>query len=441
MNVILIVLDTLRRDHLGCYGYSRNTSANIDALAQQGTLFTRCYATDVPTIPSFTALLSGQAGIKTGRVSFNPTEIPPDQATFLAVTLARAGFTTAAVSTLFHMGSYFPRGFQHYLNPMSGERARTQTVDAEEINAYAIPWLVQHRAEDFFLFVHYWDPHVESVWGTPEPPERYVAPQGYKDLYYPGEPEDPSDPEYIISQYDANIAYADRQIGDLLRNVDELDIADRTLVVFTTDHGENLGEDHPLGKELWDHLDIHEPVIRIPLLIRHPQRRGRDTVDAMVQNVDIPATILHFLGVPVPHQYDGQNLLPLALGETEEGYTEVYSETGFLTCKRALVTGEGWKLIKSVDNGDYGDAPTTELFDLRSDPDEANNLATVEEEMLARLELRMARWLEEKLENRPDPLRLRAHMGLVGARVPSYGYVHAARPRAGIVTATPDKDE
>ena len=92
MKTILISLDTLRADHLGCYGYARDTSPNIDALARQGARFDRCYATDVPTIPSYTAVLSGQIGTKTGVVSFNRTEQPPDQATWLPVLLARHGY-------------------------------------------------------------------------------------------------------------------------------------------------------------------------------------------------------------------------------------------------------------------------------------------------------------------------------------------------------------
>ncbi len=446
MNVVVIVLDTGRRDHLGCYGYHRNTSPNIDKLAEQGTLFTRCYATDVPTLPSYTALLSGRKGIVTGRVSFNPTEAPPFQGSFmptdapwLTEILGRNGYTTAAVSTLFHMGTYFPRGFQYYLNPMAGVRERTQTVNADEINAFALPWLAQHHKEKFFLFVHYWDPHVESVWGKPSPPERYVLPEGFKNPFYKGKPKDPTEREYIVSQYDANIAFADKHIGDLLKAIDDYGIADDTLVILTADHGENLGEDHPLGKAIWDHLDIHEPVVRIPLIIRHPGKAGVRRVEAMVQNVDIPATLLHFLGIPVPESYSGINLLPLVRGETKEGYPEVFTETGFLTCKRALITDDGWKLIKSIDNGPYKGAPTTELYNLNADPDEVNNLADVETERLNRLELRMLRWLEKNLGNRPDPLALRAHMGMVGPLVPFYGYIHVSRERGRIYTATPEE--
>ena len=438
MKIILISLDTLRADHLGCYGYSRGTSPNIDALASQGTRFDRCYAADVPTIPSYTAVFSGQIGTKTGMVSFNPTEKPPDQATWFPVLLARQGYTTAAVSTLLHMGGHFPRGFQYYLNPMAGYRERTQTVEADEINRFVLPWLKAHYQEDFFLFVHYWDPHVDSVWGQEEPRQRYLPPEEYAGLYYEGMPQKLDSREYVVSQYDAEIAYADKCIGNVLNLVDELGIADETLIVFQSDHGENLGEDHPLGRAIWDHLDVHEPTIRIPLIVRYPGLGYGRAIGGLVQNVDISATILSYAQVPVPDVYDGQDLAPLIQGASSTRYAEVYSNQGFMTCKRALITGDGWKLIKSVDNSPYEDAPTTELYDLNRDPGEVNNLAGVETGRLAELELRMARWLEQVLGNRPDPLRLRAHMGMLGPDAPYYGTTYQLRTDKRIYTATPE---
>lgn len=438
MKTIFISLDTLRADHLGCYGYSRDTSPNIDALARQGAHFDRCYATDVPTIPSYTAVFSGQIGTKTGVISFNSTEKPPDQATWFPVVLARQGYTTAAVSTLLHMGGHFPRGFQYYLNPMAGHRERTQTVDADEINGFVLPWLKVHYQEDFFLFVHYWDPHVDSVWGQEEPRQRYLPPEEYVGRYYEGTPRKLDSREYIISQYDAEITYADKCIGDMLNLVEELGIVDETLIVFQSDHGENLGEDHPLGELIYDHLDVHEPTIRIPLIIRYPGLEGGKVIESLVQNVDISATILNYMRVPVPDMYDGQDLAPLISGSGRSKYTEVYSNQGYMTCKRALITEDGWKLIKSVNNWPYEDAPTTELFDLNRDPGEVDNLATVEAERLADLELRMARWLEEVLGNRPDPLRLRAHMGMLGPDAPYYGITYRLRTGKRIYTATPE---
>lgn len=437
MNVVLIVLDTLRRDHLGCYGYGRDTSPRIDRLAREGVTFDRCYATDVPTIPSFTALLSGQLGIRTGKVSFNATEPITPEVAWMPTLLSAAGVTTAMVSTLAHMGSHFPAGFQHYLNPMAGARHRTQTVEAEEINRYALPWLESHYRERFFLFVHYWDPHVESVWGRKAPVPRYKAPREYQDRFAKRKPRDPGDRHYVITQYDANIAYADSQIGVLLDRIEELGIRQETMIVFITDHGENLGETHPQGANLWDHLDIHEPVIHIPLIIRHPGIPRPRRVSGLVQNVDVAPTILKCFGVPAPEVFDGADLTPMLQGRRTAVRTRVFSDTGFFTCKRALITEDGWKLIKTVDNGPYRDGPMTELFDLGDDPGETRNLAARSPRRLDALELEMTRWVEARLGGRPDPLRLRAHMGSTSRLVPYYGYIYLPQHLQAAVTAKP----
>ena len=440
MNVVVIVLDTLRRDHLGCYGYGKRTSPSIDRLAEQGVRFERCYATDVPTIPSFTALLSGQLGTRTGRVSFNATELVPLSVKWMPTLIGESDRVTCAVTTLYHMGDYFSRGFQHYLNPMACARHRTQTVDADEINAFALPWLERHRKEDFFMFVHYWDPHVESVWKPgPAPVPRYKAPEDYRGMFYDGEPEDPAGRDYVISQYDANIAFADKHIGDLLDKLEQLGIADETMVVFITDHGENLGEDHPEGTDLWDHLDVYEPVIRIPLIIRHPELKGGRAVDAMVQNVDVAPTILNALGVDVPDEFDGRDLMPLMSGETDRSYAEAFCDTGFFTVKRAIVTDDGLKFIRTFDNGPYKDAPVRELFDLNDDPGEVENLAEAQADRADELETRMMKWVDAKLGKRPDPLRLRAHMGSSGPLSPYYGYAFVPFVRKETITAKHDE--
>lgn len=422
----MIVLDTLRWNHLGCYGYGLPTSPNIDALASSGMRFDRCYATDVPTIPSFSAVLSGQRGIKTGRVSFSPTENISWNVGWLPYLLSGTGKTTCMVSTLNHMGGYFNRGFQYYLNPMAGLRPRTQTVEAEEINAYAIPWLEQHRDDDFFLFVHYWDPHVESVWGGGRQSPRYKAHEPYKSDFWKKPITDTDEREYVISQYDANIAYADAEIGELIETIDRLGLSDDTAVLLTTDHGENLGETHPEGKDLWDHLDIYEPCIHIPLILRHPSLGSGTACEELVENIDYAPTICSMLDVEPHEQFDGVNLLDTATGKTESR-SFVISETGFQTCKRAIITDNNRKLIKTVDNGNYEDAPFTELFDLTDDPEESKNLAETRTDETKDLEHTLDRWVEGQLGNRPDPLRLRAGMGVVGREVPYYSTIFVPR--------------
>ncbi len=430
MKVILIVIDTLRADHLSCYGYRRKTSPNIDAFASSGTLFSNAYPSDVPTQPSYTAMFTGQRGVKTGIVSHSPTEELRDDIPFLPQILAENGYTTAAVSTLYIMRKWFSRGFQHYMNPVAGTPSRIQQVDAHEINAYAIPWIKQNHSKDFFMFVHYWDPH-----------GLYIPPK-YRELWYKGDPTDPTnhtldeakkqtiwpliyrqlkairdvnnlndditDIEYVCAQYDGEITYVDEKVGELLRTLDEVGITDDTMVILTADHGESLGEHH----FYFDHADVYEPTIHVPLIIRYPQifPKGK-RIEALVQLIDIPYFILELSKIPIPDQFQGRSLKPLTYGETEESYSEVYSNQGLWSCKRTIITKDGWKLIKTIDQG-FWKTPSIELFNLKNDSEEKNNLAEEETDRVDRLDLQMNRWLEENLKGRPDPLRLISSAGL-----------------------------
>jgi len=176
MKVILLVIDTLRADHLSCYGYRCKTSPQIDQLARESVLFEKAYSSDVPTQPSFTSMFTGQRGIKTGIVSHSlEYENLSENVPYLPEILSQHGITTAAVSTLYMMRRWFARGYQHYMNPVAGIRRSLQQVDAEEINGMSLSWIREHRHEDFFLFIHYWDPH--SI---------YKPPKSYRRLFYEG---------------------------------------------------------------------------------------------------------------------------------------------------------------------------------------------------------------------------------------------------------------
>lgn len=370
-------------------------------------------------------------------VSFSPLECFLDTAPWLPTILAEASYITAAVSTLFHMRKWYIRGFHEYFNPVAGAYERTQTVEAEEINRSVIPWLKENHKKDFFLFVHYWDPHVESIWGKPQPTPRYKAPEEYKELYYKGLSDDLEDRKYVISQYDANITYADKHIGDVLQTLDDLGISNETMLIFTSDHGENLGENHPEGKSLWDHLDVYEPIINVPLICKIPGiREEGKRIDALVQNIDIAPTILDFLGININKELDGRSLLPLIKGQTSKGYDEVYSSIGFVTCKRTIVTTDKMKLIKTIESGLWPETPPVELYNLNEDPDEVNNLANKDKNMRHKLEFRMSKWVEKNLGKKPDPLRLRANMRMLGnALYPYYTYIYGTRSPERIYTA------
>ncbi len=440
MKVVLLVIDTLRADHLGCYGYPRETSPNIDRLAKEGVLFENVYPSDVPTQPSFTSMFTGERGIQTGIVSHSETENLSENVPYLSEILAENGITTVAVSTLYMMRRWFARGFKYYMNPVAGIRSRLQQVDAEEINDMALPWIKGNKDKDFFMFIHYWDPH-----------SLYLPPEPYRRLFYKGNESNPenhsldvlrsqpvwpftkrhldaigddiTDIEYVIAQYDGEIRYVDDNVGELLNLLEDLKIYDETFLILTSDHGESLGEHH----FYFDHCEVYETTVHVPLIIHCPQDLPRDKrVDDLIQSTTCLApTILNLYGVEAPKVMEGKDLIKIATGE-DEGYNEIYVNQALWTAKRAIRTGR-WKLIKTLDKT-FWETPDIELYDIEADPQEHRNLAENKPDMVDDLELRMERWLRRKLGKRIDPLELILSHGL-----PVYNWVRRAAEQTGLI--------
>jgi len=280
VKVILLVIDTLRADHLGCYGYHHDTSPTIDHLAEEGVLFENAYPTDVPTQPSFTSMFTGLRGVHTGIVSHSETERLSERIPCFPEILSQKGIETAAVSTLYMMRRWFARGYRYYMNPVAGQRRLLQQVDAEEINAMALPWIKDNADKDFFIFIHYWDPH-----GLYLPPERYS----------------------VVAQYDGEIRYADDNVKELLLLLDELGITEETAVILTSDHGESLGEHH----FYFDHHEVYETTVHVPLIMRYPRDISKGTkVNGLVQStICLAPTILNLFGIECPSNLEGRDLV------------------------------------------------------------------------------------------------------------------------------------
>lgn len=422
MRFLLVFLDTLRADHLGCYGYRREASPNLDVLAREGVLFERSYPTDVPTQPSYTSTFTGQRGIVNGVVSHAHFETIDSRAPWLPSILQSNCYTTAAVSTLYHMKPYFARGFNYYMNPVAGESGMTQRVTADQINSYAIPWIHEHSDEDFFLFLHYWDPH------TP-----YKPPEEYRRLFYEGDEKDPgnesleeaqsgkawpftkrlierieegiTDLEYIRAQYDGEISYVDDRFSRVLSVLEEEGILDETFIIVTSDHGESLGE-HGI---YFDHASVYEDTVHVPLLVRWASARSK-RIGEFVQHIDFAPTILELAGLDVPDEMQGRSLLPLLRGEEDNPRECVYVNQGLWQAKRAVITRE-WKYTRCIDDG-FWPCPAEELFHLATDPTELRELSGENQQVLDEYALRLGRWEGEQLGRRIDPLALVAEKGL-----------------------------
>jgi len=326
------------------------------------------------------------------------------------------------------------------MNPVAGLRRKLQQVDAEEINAMALPWIRENKEKDFFVFIHYWDPH-----------GLYFPPKTYRRLFYQGNESDPgnhsldalksqpvwpftkghldaigeniSDIEYVVAQYDGEIRYADDNIGRLLDLLEDLRISDETAIIFTSDHGESLGEHH----FYFDHHEVYETTVHVPLILWHPSAlpKGKKVSGLVQSTISLAPTILNLFGSEVPGQMEGKDLTKLASGEAE-AWKEIYVNQGLWTGKRAIRT-ERWKVIKTIDKA-FWETPETELYDMKDDPAETKNLALERPETTDELELKMGRWLRKKLGKRLDPLE-----SIVSHGLPVYDWVEMSAKRRGML--------
>ncbi len=424
-NVIWIVIDTLRSDHLSCYGYFRKTSPNIDRLAEEGVLFENSFASAIATGPGFTSLFTGQAAINHGfyLTPWNITNAPlldDNIVTVPELIQARGAYTTAAFDNLINFRSHmkqFVRGFEYYVNVTRSPAWLHHHILAEEVNHRLLPWLESHADEPFFLFVHYWDPH------TPyNMPDKFrdkfkqtrndlltrQAPDGYE--YVPGWGQanslPPEDAARSIDLYDDEVFYVDYHVGQVREKVESLGLLDETTFIITADHGEDLGL-----HGLWGHGTVHNTTIAVPLVIRDPSQLPQGKrVKAFAQHVDNLPTILEYfppqqrpnfdrvtLSNMMPHlptSFDGQSLLTLARGE-REGQGHIVAESG----QHRAYLAPPWKLIWHKD----GKAP--ELFHLENDPLEINNRASDMPSSTQTLSEKLQAWVNHNLANeRNDPL-------------------------------------
>ena len=421
-NIILIVVDTLAARHMSCYGYERPTSPNIDRIAAEGTRFARMIAANIPTTPAYTSIFTGRNAFRHGAISLkNKASSLDGSLKTLPVLLKENGYVTAAASTLVTLRPWFCRGLDYAMPPKGGR-------NAVHMNARAMPWLDKMAEEPFFLFLHCWDPH------TP-----YLPPGDLRRAFYDGDEKDPSnrsldphksqlcypfyeqfhlskyadgevtDADYITAQYDAEILSADREIGKLFAFLEQRGLMDNTVVLLTADHGENMTE-HGF---YWCHQGTYEDVIAVPLVVWAPNRfSGGRVSDALVQHADLMPTIADLAGVAEPPESDGLSLTPHLRGEADEAHDFVVISECVWQARCGIRTKE-WKFMRTVDKGVF-DLPDRELYDLRDDPGELRNVVADQPELARDLEYTMDRWIDSRLGNRPNPLRLEAVAGLDG---------------------------
>ncbi|UIF84905.1 sulfatase [Cupriavidus sp. UYPR2.512] len=444
MRLLYIDIDTLRADHLGCYGYHRNTSPNIDRLAAESILFRNVHASDTPCLPSRTALLTGRFGIHNGVVNHGGVDADPllDGAgrEFLSrlhfesfpFRLQQAGLRTVSVSSFAqrHSAFHWYAGFDEAYNvgKYGGETA-------DEVFAIASDWLARHGKEDnWFLHVHMWDPHTPyragmeygepfsneplPAWLTEDVRARHwqgcgphsaqectgFAPNAGAKARFPRQPQSIPDMAAVRAMfdgYDTGVLVADEHVGKLMAQLSSLGIKDETAIMLSSDHGETLGE----LNVYCDHQTADQFTTNVPLLLKWPGLPGGEEHRAFHYQIDVTATVLELLGQPVPENWDGVSFAQCLKSNVDEGRDHLVVSQGAWTCQRG-VRFENWILICTLHDG-YHLFDEMMLFDLDTDPHEQNNLVAARPDVVKKgLDL-LETWEAEMMPNAArgrDPL-------------------------------------
>jgi arylsulfatase A-like enzyme/Tfp pilus assembly protein PilF len=376
-NVVLITIDTLRADHVGCYGYKQIKTPNIDGLAADGVRFDRAFAVVPVTLPSHSSMLTGTYPMLSGMHDFSGNKLSPLQPT-LASVLKQAGYQTGAVIGSSVLDSRFGlnQGFDFYYDHFEFSRLDEANLDQMErpgnvVADVALNWLAKNSQKKFFLWMHLYDPH------------------------FPYHPPEPYSREYAAQPYDGEIAFADEQVGRLLRFLKDKGIYQNTVIVLCGDHGESLGE----HGEKTHGFFIYNATMHVPLIIRLPEqlpgqlpeKTAARTLADPVSLADLMPTVLSAVGLQIPSQVQGRSLLPEIRPDPSAPDVQANRERTLYGETFLPRIHFNWSELRGSENTKYHfiDAPRPELYDLAKDPDEVHNLfaekKAVAEEMHSKL--------------------------------------------------------
>lgn len=437
MRFLYIDIDTLRADHLGCYGYHRNTTPNIDALARDGVRFSNVYASDVPCLPSRTALMTGAFGIRNGVANHGGAAADlrslGARRGFVSDWASRswagrfywAGWHTASISSFpfRHSATWWNAGMMEAMNLMRG----FGTEGAEQVLPHALDWLARRgQADNWFLHVHFWDPHTPyttpaeygnpfasdapPAWHTEEVraanwelagPHSAQEPWGFRPdewgqppARHPWNAASMEDVKAIFDGYDVGVRYADDAVGTLLNKLDELGVLDDTAVLVSSDHGEAFGE---LGVYA-DHQAADEATCHIPAVLCWPGVPSQ-VHDGLQYHLDVAATVLELAGLRVPRAWDGA---PIELGGA--GRDALVLSQGAWSCQRGVRWGDHLYL-KTWHDGYHPHWTDEMLFDIAADPHETTDLSA-DAQLVKEGRTRLEDWTASQLAatGLPDPL-------------------------------------
>ena len=448
MRILYLDLDALTPSHLGCYGYSRDTSPNLDALAARGTRCTNVYTSDAPCLPSRTAFYSGRFGIQTGVVNHGGRASQPrvtNRREFrdhfdnhgLAGQLQKAGYHTAMISPFGqrHAAWHFYAGFPEIYN--TGKCGREVV---EEVMPAVEDWLGRKAAsDDWYLHVNFWDIHTPyrapASYGDPfaDAPlpewmdeamlEKAIAAVGPHTALEPGMYGDGNQDDFPretrridsmaamkhwIDGYDTAIRYVDDQVGRILGMLADAGVLDDTLIIVSADHGENQGELNIFG----EHATADQATCNIPMIVAGPGVAAGRVDDDLHYNVDFCPTLLQIIGHPpgtddagldTAGVLDGQSYADRLLAaptESAPARAELILSQLCHVCQRSVRYDDGdhrWLYIRTWHDG-FHLFPREMLFDLAADPHEQHDLAPARPDIVREAVYRYARWHDTQME-------------------------------------------
>jgi arylsulfatase A-like enzyme len=389
-NVVLISIDTLRADHLGCYGYSRPTSPFLDSLAEQSLLFEKAFVPRGLTRPSvvsmLTSLYPAGSGVR------NLTQLLSEEIPTIDSVLSAEGYQAAS----FLSGAIKGAADLHFPQRFDGE-------DEKNVRR-AIGWLKKNRSKKLFMWLHLLAPH-----------DDYAPPREY-DLFtkadYSGDYDgtrkrlfqvamrrirlSEEDRQHILALYDGEILYADALVRRVFEALKRLELLERSIVIVVGDHGEDLYQHQYYFQHMYS---IYDSSLHIPLIMKFPGAPVAGRIEQIVQSIDIAPTILDLVGLPAPAGFSGRSLLPLIEGtsqgefgyalselETKEGFGKIVS---IRTDRWRYVDNPGDEIPIGLPHHHFYQIAREELYDLQVDPSETTNVVDSYPEVAAHLRERV----------------------------------------------------